>query len=201
MVLKRLVLASKNKGKVREIADILSGLNMEIYSLERYDTIPDIEETGSTFFENAYAKAKTVSELTGEIVVADDSGLEVDSLGGQPGVRSSRYAGEYATDPENIMKLLRAMEGIPREQRGATFRCVLVLYWPDGKYEVFEGSLRGVIHDRPVGTGGFGYDPVFFLPDKGVTVAQLSPEEKNAISHRGCAARKLKDFLTQHVSK
>jgi XTP/dITP diphosphohydrolase len=140
-----------------------------------------------------------ISEHTGEIVLADDSGLEVEYLRGEPGVYSSRYSGPDATDESNIKKLLYTMEGVARERRRAAFRCVLVLYFPDGKYESFDGRLEGIIHDRPVGGGGFGYDPVLFLPDWGSTVAQLPMEVKNRISHRAQAVRKFKEAYRQKI--
>jgi XTP/dITP diphosphohydrolase len=144
-------------------------------------------------------KAKVISEHTGEIVLADDSGLEVEYLRGEPGVYSSRYSGPDATDDTNIKKLLHTMEDVPRERRRAAFRCVLVLYFPDGKYESFEGRLEGIIHDRPVGGGGFGYDPVLFLPDWGSTVAQLPMEVKNRISHRAQAVLKFKEAYRRKI--
>lgn len=194
------MLASKNEGKTREIRAILSDWGIDVLSLRDFENIPDIREDGKTFIENALKKARMVSGHTGEVVLADDSGLEVDCLDGAPGVHSSRYSGSGATDPRNIRKLLRAMDSVPVEKRGASFRCVLVLYWPDGYYETFEGSLRGIIHEKPVGDGGFGYDPVFFLPERGLTVAQLSLEEKNAVSHRARAVQKLKEHLSALMS-
>ena len=140
-----------------------------------------------------------ISEHTGEIVLADDSGLEVEYLRGEPGVYSSRYSGPDATDDTNIKKLLHAMEGVPRERRRAAFRCVLVLYFPDGKYESFDGRLEGIIHDTPAGGGGFGYDPVLFLPDWGSTVAQLPMEVKNRISHRAQAVLRFKEAYRRKI--
>ena len=166
-----------------------------LLSLNDYKDIPDIIEDGKTFFENALKKARIISEFTGEVVLADDSGLEVDCLGGEPGIYSSRYAGENVTDESNMQKLLENLRGVPSEKRGASFRCVLALYRPDGAFESFEGEWHGRIHDKPMGEGGFGYDPVFFLPEKGMTVAQLLPEVKNTISHRAQAFHKLKKKL------
>lgn len=166
---------------------------MDVLSLDDFANVPDVVEDGTTFFANALKKAKAISEHTGEIVLADDSGLEVEYLKGEPGVYSSRYSGADATDDTNIKKLLLAMEGVPREKRGAAFRCVLVLYFPDGKYESFESRLEGVIHDKALGGGGFGYDPVFFLPNWGSTVAQIPMEVKNRISHRAQAVSKFKE--------
>ncbi|MGZ6291286.1 MAG: XTP/dITP diphosphatase, partial [Syntrophales bacterium] len=191
--MRRIVLATKNQGKIREIRALLGDLGVDVLSLDDFANVPDVVEDGTIFFENALKKAKVISEHTGEIVLADDSGLEVEYLGGEPGVYSSRYSGPGATDETNIKKLLYTMEGIARERRRAAFRCVLVLYFPNGKYESFEGRLEGIIHDRPVGGGGFGYDPVLFLPDWGSTVAQLPMEVKNRISHRAQAVRKFKE--------
>jgi XTP/dITP diphosphohydrolase len=190
-----IVFASKNEGKIREIKSLLSDTGLDIRSLKDYSGIPDIDEDGETFFDNALKKAKTISELLGETVLADDSGLAVDFLGGNPGVYSARFAGEKSSDEANIRKLLDQLGGIPAEKRGASFRCTLVLYFPDGRFEYFEGSLQGQVSQEPTGDGGFGYDPVFFLPEKGITVAQLSQEEKNAISHRADAVNKLKEWI------
>ena len=172
---------------------------MDVLSLNDFANVPDVIEDGASFFENALKKAKAISEHTGEIVLADDSGLEVEYLNGQPGVYSSRYSGEGATDDTNIEELLRNMKGVPRDRRGAAFRCILVLYFPDGKYESFEGRLEGIIHDRPIGGGGFGYDPVFFLPNWGSTVAQIPLEVKNRISHRAQAVLKFKEAYRQKL--
>ena len=174
---------------------MLEDANVTIFSLNDFSHHPAIEEDGETFFENALKKAKTISDAIGETVLADDSGLEVDYLGGNPGVRSSRYSGDDATDDRNIAKLLSQLNGVSTENRGASFRCVLVLYRPDGWFESFEGSLRGLISEEPVGNGGFGYDPVFFIPEKGMTAAQLPAEIKNRISHRAEAVKKLKKWL------
>ncbi|MGZ3579989.1 MAG: XTP/dITP diphosphatase [Syntrophales bacterium] len=197
--MRRIVLATKNQGKIREIRALLGDLGVDVLSLDNFANVPDVVEDGTIFFENALKKAKVISEHTGEIVLADDSGLEVEYLGGEPGVYSSRYSGPDATDETNIKKLLYTMEGVARERRRAAFRCVLVLYFPNGKYESFEGRLEGIIHDRPVGGGGFGYDPVLFLPDWGSTVAQLPMEVKNRISHRAQAVRKFKEAYIQKI--
>jgi XTP/dITP diphosphohydrolase len=168
-------------------------------SLNEYPGVPEITEDGATFLENALKKARTISEFTGEVVLADDSGLEVDFLGGRPGVHSARYAGESAVDENNIRKLLKEMEHVPREARGASFVCVLALYCPGGKYESFEGRWRGFIYEEAVGHNGFGYDPVFYLPDRETTVAEMSADEKNGISHRARAMEKLKQYLRQKL--
>jgi XTP/dITP diphosphohydrolase len=178
---------------------MLEDLDIDILSLNDYKDVPDVEEDGASFFANALKKAKAISEHTGEIVLADDSGLEVEYLNGEPGVYSSRYSGEGATDSSNIKKLLLSLAGVPGEKRGAAFRCALVLYCPDGKYISFEGRLEGIIYDKPQGDGGFGYDPVFFLPDLGLTVAQIPPEIKNRISHRAQAVLNFKEAYRRKI--
>lgn len=169
-----------------------------IQSLADYADVPEVVEDGRTYLENALKKAKAYSLFTGETVLADDSGLEVDFLNGEPGIYSSRYAGPDATDEENYRKLLQQMAGVAPEKRGARFRCVLVLYHPDGHYESFEGSWPGMIHTEPVGNLGFGYDPVFYLPDQDETVAQLESEIKNTLSHRAQALFLCKKWLESH---
>lgn len=190
-----LVIASKNIGKIEEIRDMLSDLPLKIHSLNNFPNAPDIEESGRTFLENALIKARTITEFTGMPVLADDSGLEVDYLAGGPGIFSSRYAGADATDGENNKKLLMALQNVPAEQRGASFRCVLVLYRPHGEYQAFEGSWRGRIGDEYRGGHGFGYDPLFYLPEIGKTVAEITPAEKNKLSHRSQAVNELKKYL------
>lgn len=190
-----IVFASRNGGKIREVKAILEGTGINLLTVHNYRAIPEIIEVGHTFFENAFKKARTVSELTGEAALADDSGLEVDALGGAPGVYSSRYSGEGATDAGNISKLLDDMKDVPADKRGAVFICILVLYYPGGNYFTFEGRWQGQVSYAPVGSDGFGYDPVFFLPDKGLTAAQLPHEDKNKISHRALALNMLKYAL------
>ena len=163
-----------------------------------YGDVPDVIEDGHTYLENALKKAKAYSDFTRAAVLADDSGLEVDFLQGAPGIYSARYAGSDATDEENYRKLLQALAGVASEDRGAMFRCVLVLYHPDGQCESFEGTWRGMIHTEPVGEKGFGYDPVVYLPEMGLTVAQLAPEVKNKLSHRGQALALFKEWLHKH---
>lgn len=174
---------------------MLADLGISLFSLNDYPEIPEIVEDGKSFLENALKKGRAVAEATREIVLADDSGLEVDALGGAPGIYSARYAGNDADDLLNNRKLLYDLKGVPAANRGAAFRCVLVLYPPDGRYEAFEGRWEGRIAEVPVGKGGFGYDPLFFLPGEGMTVAQLSAEVKNRVSHRAQAFAKLKERL------
>jgi XTP/dITP diphosphohydrolase len=154
-----------------------------------------VEEDGASFLENAVKKARTVALHTGEMTLADDSGIEVDALQGAPGVLSARYAGPNATDGQNVAKLLEAMQGVPQEKRTAAFRCVLVLCMTDGNSAVFEGTWTGRISEAPCGDGGFGYDPIFFVPEAGRTAAQMTPEEKNSLSHRARALEQLKQYL------
>jgi XTP/dITP diphosphohydrolase len=195
------VLASRNPGKIKEIQAMVADLGIGLLSLNDYPGIPEIVEDGKSFLENAIKKARAVAESTGEIVLADDSGLEVDALGGAPGIYSARYAGKDADDRQNIRKLLSDMKGIASDNRRAAFRCILVLYSADGRCETFEGRWEGMIAEKPAGEGGFGYDPVFFLPGEGVTVAQLSSEVKNRISHRAQAFLKLKEKLRKGAWK
>jgi XTP/dITP diphosphohydrolase len=174
---------------------MLRGLDIEVLSLQSFPGVPEVEEDGQTFYENALKKAREVSRHTSETVLADDSGLEVEFLGGEPGILSARYSGPTATDESNNRILLRNLEGIPDEKRGAAFRCVLVLCRPDGRCESFEGSWRGEILFEPRGTMGFGYDPLFLDPEQGLTAAELPPAIKNRISHRGQAFAKFRSWL------
>ncbi len=192
----RLIIATKNKGKLREIKKILKSLNFPIVSLADLDKKVRIVENGKTFLENATKKAIPVSKIyENDYVLGEDSGLEVDSLGGKPSIHSKRYAGKNATDIKNNKELLKALEGIPSKKRGAQYRCCLVLAKAGKLIKVFEGSLRGSINYTSKGNKGFGYDPVFYLPSYRKTVAQMPISVKNQISHRAKAFRKLKKYL------
>ncbi len=191
----KLIVATKNKGKVSEIGKILEGTGVELLSLSDLPDIVMPEETGATFEENALLKARAISTAAGIAALADDSGLEVDSLGGRPGVFSARYAGTDATDEENYIKLLGELEGVPEAKRTARFRCAVAFVASNGTSAVFHGTLEGQIAQVPSGTGGFGYDPVFYIPSEGRTSAELSPEEKNRISHRAKALAGFKAYL------
>ncbi len=180
---------------MREIRKALKGLGLRIFSLNDFARVPEIKEDGRTFSENALKKAYFYSKTFGRLTLADDSGLEVDALQGQPGIRSARYAGERVSFKENNRKLLQVMEGIPISRRGARFRCAIALVSPDGREAVTEATCSGRIGFREVGRRGFGYDPLFILPRYGKTMAQLSIEEKNRISHRGKALRKLRRLI------
>lgn len=180
---------------MREIRGILRGLGFRILSLNDFLDIPEIIEDGKSFTENALKKARFYSKYFGKLTLADDSGLEVDVLNGMPGIYSARYSGERASHRENNLKLLREMAGIPVSKRGARFKCAIALVSPDGKEGITEGSCKGRIGFRQVGKRGFGYDPLFELPQYGKTMAQLSVEEKNRISHRGKALRRLRKIV------
>jgi len=189
------IVATRNRGKIREFRNALKGLNLRIYGLSDFPDVPEIEEDGDSFTENALEKARFYSTYFGKLTLADDSGLEVDSLKGQPGVRSARYAGERASSQENNQKLLREMQGVPISKRGARFRCVLAVKSPAGREVFSEGSCKGRIGFKEKGRKGFGYDPLFILPKEGKTMAQLSLEEKNRVSHRGKALRKIRKII------
>lgn len=197
----KIVFASRNEGKVKEIKNMLEGMDIELVSLNNYKNVPEIVEDGKSFLQNALKKAKTVSEITGEIVLADDSGLQVDVLGGEPGIHSARYAGDQAKDEDNNNKLLAKLKDIPTEKRGAFFCCVLLIYKLDNTYYSFDGKWRGIIIDERRGSNGFGYDPIFYVPEFKKTAAELPPEIKNKVSHRGQAFAKLKESLTEIVNK
>jgi XTP/dITP diphosphohydrolase len=173
----------------------LKGLGLRIYALDDFSNVPEVEEDGKSFAENALKKARFYSKVFGKLTLADDSGLEVDSLKGLPGVYSARYSGERASSQKNNQKLLKEMEGIPLSKRGARFKCIMVLVSPDGKEAMTEGACYGKIGMREKGRRGFGYDPLFILPKYGKTMAELSLKEKNKISHRGKALRKLRKIL------
>lgn len=191
----RLLLATNNKAKVGEYSVLLQGLAAELTSLAEQGITATIEETGHTMEENALLKARFYAAISGLLTIADDSGLEVDALGGEPGVRSARYAGDGASDSARIELLLSRLEGVPWDKRTARFRCVIAVAGPGGQVEVCEGVCPGYITFAPQGDQGFGYDPVFYLPDLGRTMAQLTMEEKNQVSHRGQAARKARGII------
>ena len=201
----KLLLGTKNRGKVRELLAILNDNDLPEVELLTVDDRPfsDVSETGGSFLENARLKARAIAEETGLPVLAEDSGLEVEALGGAPGVRSARFAGEGATDEQNVQKLLASLEGVPEERRGARFVCVAVVRFPgpDGRELVAEGELRGRIAPEPRGTHGFGYDPVFIPEGYERTLAELGPEVKNRISHRRRALEAIKKALQGLTSK
>lgn len=191
----KLLLATNNRAKVREYAKLLQGIPYRIVSLNDVNIREQVEETGTSFEENAILKAKRYAELSGLTTIADDSGLEVEALGGEPGVRSARYAGEGASDKERIDFLLNKLVDVPWEKRQAKFRCVIAIVYPDGRVQICQGQCQGILTFKPLGDNGFGYDPIFYLPDLHKTMAELSMSEKNAISHRGKAAEEARITL------
>lgn len=191
----RIIVATKNKGKLEEFAQLLSRFACNVISMAEAGFTEDIEENGSTFEENSVIKAKSVWRVTGGLVLADDSGLEVDVLDGAPGVYSARYAGEGATDADRNNKLLRALDGIPEDKRSARFVCAIAAVFPDGSSLVVRETCEGIIAFEPKGNKGFGYDPLFYVPEYGLTVAQMESDLKNRISHRGKAMIKLAERL------
>ena len=198
--MKQIVLASNNPGKVREIGQILADLDLEVLPQSAFK-IEEVEETGLSFVENAILKARHAAANSGLPAIADDSGLEVDALNGAPGIYSARYAGAGATDTQNLQKLLADLEKVPQEQRTARFQCLLVYmrHAQDPTPRIYQGTWEGRITFEPRGESGFGYDPVFFVPSHHCTSAELAPEVKNALSHRGQALRQLVADLG-HVS-
>ncbi|MBW1711708.1 MAG: XTP/dITP diphosphatase [Deltaproteobacteria bacterium] len=193
----KVILASRNQGKLREFQALLQGTGLDLRPVSDWPQVGQLREEGQTFLDNARAKAQTVASLTGWPALADDSGLTVEALGGRPGVWSARYAGPGASDEDNYLKLLAELEGVEVSKRRAAFVCVLVLTWPDGWEIAAEGRCQGSISFEPQGERGFGYDPVFFVPGLGRTMAQLDLETKNRISHRAEAAARLKDLLAE----
>ncbi len=194
-----LVMASRNAGKIRELKAILKDTGIRLLSLADFPELPEVPEEGATFAENAATKALEVAKATGYPALADDSGLVVEVLGGAPGVYSARYAADVTAprapaDADNWHKLLKELTGVPKAARGAHFVCVLALAWPDGRLRRFSGECQGVIASSPRGQQGFGYDPVFWVPEYRATMAELGPEVKNRISHR---ARALAAFKAQ----
>lgn len=190
-----ILLATQNQGKVKELRKLLGDLPFSILSLADFPEIGEIEENGETFAENASIKARTAAKVTGLLSLADDSGLEVDALNGAPGVHSARFSGEPKDDARNNVKLLGLLEAVPQTQRQARFKSVIAIVTPQGQEYLTEGVCEGVIALEPRGEDGFGYDPLFYLPEYGKTFAELGLEEKNKISHRGKALRKAIDVL------
>ena len=186
-----LVLATRNQGKISEFRELLSGFEIEVKGLQDFGPVPPVVEDGNTFEDNAYKKAHLTAKVLGFPVLADDSGLMVEALGGMPGVHSARYAGEEATDEENNSKLLEAMKGLAH--RKAAFKCVIIIAVPKGPALTYVGTSQGEITHELRGSHGFGYDPVFYYPPLKKTFAQMSVEEKNRVSHRGKAMAQLRD--------
>ena len=196
-MIREVVLATRNRHKVGELVALLGDANITIRSLDEFPDAPDVVEDGNTCEANAVKKARAIADFTGLPAVADDTGLEVDALGGRPGVYAARYAGEDATYEDNCLKLLRELVGVPHERRTARFLTVAAIALPSDGVRVAQGILEGVIAEEASGTLGFGYDPVFLIPELGKTLAQLPPEHKNKISHRARAFTQAKDLLKE----
>ncbi len=201
--LKTILLATRNSKKQKELQDLLDGSKWKVLSMRDFPDCPDVEEDGETFLENAEKKAHAVSNYSGLITLADDSGLEVDALNKAPGVRSARYSnGDHSTDEGNIVRVLEELKMVPRIQRTARFVCAIVIAHRGDLLFTTQKTVEGIITDRPIGTNGFGYDPIFYYPPFGKTFAESAAEEKHAVSHRGKALREvtifLKDFSPQN---
>ncbi|MCR3922113.1 MAG: XTP/dITP diphosphatase [Firmicutes bacterium] len=196
----KLVIATKNFGKLAECRELLADTPFSIFSLQDYPAIYDIAETGHTLYENAALKAETVAKLTGELTLADDTGLEVDALGGRPGVYSARFAGVDASDADNKAELLRQLQDVPLAKRTARFRTVIALARPGQETSFVQGICEGIIGQEEQGNDGFGYDSLFFVPSLGVTFAQMTRATKNTISHRAQAMAQAQQFLEKMVN-
>ena len=196
----KIIFATSNEGKMKEIRMILADLNREVLSLKEAGIQADIVEDGKTFEENALIKARTVHKLTGALVLADDSGLEVDYLGGEPGVYSARYMGEDTSYDIKNRSIIDRLDQAVGTQRSARFVCAIVAVFPDGEEAVTLGTIEGEIAIEPKGDGGFGYDPIFFVPEFGATTAQLTPKQKNQVSHRAKALKEMKEVIRIKLS-
>lgn len=192
----RFIIATGNEDKVREIAEILEGTDFEAVSMKQAGYDPEIIEDGKTFEENALKKAKAVHALSGGYVMADDSGICIDALDGAPGIYSARFCGEDSTYEEKFKKIFEMLADVPEEKRTAQFVCAIAVVKPDGSSFTVRGEVMGVLHEKPMGENGFGYDPIFYVPEFGMTTAQMDPEVKNSISHRGRALRAMVEKLT-----
>ena len=195
----KLVLATRNAGKIREIARLLRDLPLTLLSLEEFPGAPAVLEDGRTFEENAVKKARSACAHSGEASLGEDSGLVVDHLAGAPGILSARFAGEGATYAENNEKLLSLLSGVPPEERTAAFVCAVALLFPDGQVLTFNGTCHGVISETLRGGSGFGYDPLFIIPEYGKTLAELGEEVKNSLSHRARALAEVKRYLKTRI--
>ncbi|MCH8109936.1 MAG: XTP/dITP diphosphatase [Chloroflexi bacterium] len=199
--MEKLLVATRNAGKLKELTALLADVPFELVSLIDVGIDEDVEETGSTMEENATLKATTYARLSGMPTLADDSGLEVEALGGEPGVFSARYAGEGASDAQRIDFLHKKLQGIPEDSWNARFRCVIAIVWPSEPVELYTGECYGMIIKHPRGSNGFGYDPAFLIPALGKTMAELTSDEKNRLSHRSVAAQKAAAALKQRAAK
>lgn len=194
---KRIIFATGNQGKMKEIRMIMEDLGIQVVSMKEAGVKADIVEDGKTFEENAVIKAKTIMEMTGEIVMADDSGLEIDYLDGAPGIYSARFMGEDTSYDIKNNALIEKLAGVPDPERTARFVCSIACAFPDGKILTSYGAMEGIIGYEIKGANGFGYDPIFFLPEYGCTSAQITPEQKNELSHRGKALRSMKEKIRE----
>lgn len=195
----RLILATSNKGKLKEVKEILP--EYDIVTMGEMGINEDIEENGTTFEENAYIKAKFIADRLNAVTIADDSGLEVDYLDGAPGIYSARFAGEGATDKDRNEKLLSLLKDVPFEKRTARYVCAIAIVFPDGEKHIFKQTCEGYILDEEVGNGGFGYDPLFYFPEFKTSLANVPLDVKNTVSHRSKALEELKKFLAERKSK
>ena len=196
----KLILATSNKDKAREIAEILDGTPFVVTTMKEEGFDPDIVEDGKTFEENALIKARAIHALaSGAYVMADDSGLCIDALDGAPGIYSARFCGEDSTYPEKFAKIFEMLKDVPEEKRTAKFVCSIAVVRPDGSEFTVRGEVCGVLHEKPMGDGGFGYDPIFYVPEFGMTTAQMTKEQKNSISHRGKASRAMAEKLKEEL--
>ena len=196
----KLILATSNKDKAREIAEILSDTPFVVTTMKEEGYDPDIVEDGKTFEENALIKARTVHALAeGAYVMADDSGLCIDALDGAPGIYSARFCGENSTYPEKFAKIFEMLKDVPEDKRTAKFVCSIAVVRPDGSEFTVRGEVCGVLHEKPMGDGGFGYDPIFYVPEFGMTTAQMTKKQKNSISHRGKASRAMAEKLKAEI--
>ncbi|MCC3647458.1 MULTISPECIES: XTP/dITP diphosphatase [Cytobacillus] len=198
--MQEVIIATKNAGKAREFERMFKPLGYQVKTLLDYPDFQDVEETGSTFEENAILKAEAVSKAFGRMVIADDSGLIIDALGGKPGIYSARYAGEEKNDQKNMNKVLDELESIPDDKRQARFYCALAIAAPRKRTETVAGTCEGRILREKRGTYGFGYDPIFYSEEKGKAMAELMPEEKSEISHRANALQKLEELLPSFLA-
>jgi XTP/dITP diphosphohydrolase len=196
----KIIFATGNENKLREIRQITENMGIEIVSMKDAGYYTEVEETGTTFEENAYLKASAIAKKCNLPTLADDSGLEIDYLNKEPGIYSSRFMGEDTPHSVKNAELLRRMEGVPDEKRTARFVCAICFVRPDGSSETVRATMEGRVAYKSAGKNGFGYDPIFFLPERGCTSAELSPEEKNAISHRGKALRMMRDILEKEIT-
>ena len=199
--MRRIIFATGNEGKIKEIRAILADLGVPVLSMKEAGITAEIVEDGKTFEENADIKARTIMELTGDVVLADDSGLEIDWLNGEPGIYSARYMGEDTSYDIKNSHLIQLLDGVPQEQRTARFVCVISAAFPDGRILHGRGTIEGIIGYEIKGENGFGYDPIFYLPEYGCTTAELPPEKKNELSHRGKALREIKMKLRDTADK